>query len=348
MSHEPIFNLDPDISKRLEKLDGEGLEIYVADLLSVFKPLGWKVYVTKTSHDMGGDLILDNPDGVRYVIQAKHRQDEEKSIGLRAVQQAVAAKAAYGAQHSIAMSNAVDFSEPAVKLAKYNGTILWRKEQLQTLYYAAINRDEALLAKLGLELGKPDIEITFPDVPKPSFSSLEQPKPSEEMTIPLPPKIEQSSRIPRRWAPMLLLVIGIITAIVIGVGLRRSSPNPEKLIRDAVIGYDLAYRQALLTNDTSPLLEFAAEEIISRRIQLFVDERIKQGCTLRSDENKPMSIFQVSLGLTDAKVSTQKDWVQILRCQGKPDRVVNQGIFNATYTLRMINGAWKIVETSGN
>ncbi|WP_036198927.1 restriction endonuclease [Meiothermus ruber] len=359
MEHEPLFEPDPDITKRLEKLDGEGLELYVADLLSTFRPLGWKVYVTKRSRDFGGDLVLDNPDGIRYVIQAKHRQDDEKVIGLSAVQQAVAAKAAYGAHHSIAMSNAVDFSEPAKRLAAYNKTILWTKHELQKLYFASIYRDEKLLQEIGLELGKPASlpkpQSTFelvPHIPSPeSVFASQLGQQAEQKTLPLEVRPRFTSDAPKSksrflfWAPAFL--VALLAAIAI-FGLKRvwvasEQPSPE----DVVIGYDRAYRHALNTNDTSQLFEYAAQELISARVQPWIDRRARRGCILFTVEKEPMRVLGIDVRGDVATATVRKSWKQTLVCPGQQDQVKTDGPFEMRYVLKKSDG-WKIVESGGN
>lgn len=351
MSHEPIFDVDSDVSKRLEKLDGEGLELYVADLLSVFKPLGWKVYLTKSSHDMGGDLILDNPDGIRYVIQAKHRQDEEKSVGLRAVQQAVAAKAAYRAQHSIAMSNAVDFSEPAVKLAKYNGTILWRKEQLQLLYNAAMQRDELALAKLGLEIGKPNIDITFPDVPASSPvpkqpNPVEVLEPSKEVSQPIPPP--QPFRVRWLWFGLVVLAGFVAFAFIV----RSSSPRSiltSKLPTDAEILrfvelHDQSWITAQATSNVSLLLPFRTGKAYESATD-GIKNRSGRGCHILISVNAAPQVFVRVRGFSEIEAVIEKNWTSFEVCQGRrTEKPMLNGPFKAVYKMKPTRDGWKIVE----
>ncbi|HEU4743502.1 MAG TPA: restriction endonuclease [Meiothermus sp.] len=360
MEHEPLFEPDSDITRRLEKLDGEGLELYVADLLSTFRPLGWKVYVTKKTYDLGGDLVLDNPDGIRYVIQAKHRQDDEKVIGLAAVQQAVAAKAAYGAHHSIVMSNALDFSEPAKRLAAYNKTILWTKQELQKLYFAAIYHDEKLLQEIGLELGKPIVRVEsqdtselIPYVPSPEPVFTPQLEKSAEQELPLPKEsgFVSGSSIKRKSAWVLWGLISLVAFLtVIAIfgpkrgGVISSPSSPLILPPEAVVmQYDRAYRYALSTNDLSDLYKWAFPDYVDKNIVPFVRERQTKGCVLDTQQVSPPRILSMDKNGTNFTVRVEKRWRQTLKCEGLPDRPILDRAFETTYVLRPAeNGQIKV------
>jgi len=361
MEHEPLFEPDSDITRRLEKLDGEGLELYVADLLSSFRPLGWKVYVTKKTYDLGGDLVLDNPDGTRYVIQVKHRQDNEKVIGLAAVQQAVAAKAAYGAHHSIVISNALDFSEPAKRLAAYNKTLLWTKQELQKLYFAAIYRDEKLLEEIGLELGKPSASaetqntselIPYVPSPKAVFSFQQEKSATQELPLPRASRRFVSGSLTKRKSAWVLWAITGLVAFLIVIatfGIKRdgvaSNPSSPSILspETVVIQYDRAYRHALSTNDLSDLYEWAFPEHVNKKVVPFVRERQRRGCVLDTQQVSPMRILSVDKNGAEFTVRVEKHWRQTLKCEGLPDRPILDKVFVTTYVLSLAeNGQIKI------
>ena len=73
----------------IDTMDGKAFEEYLEVL---FGKLGYKVERTRYVGDYGADLITQK-DGVKTVIQAKRYG---KAVGIKAVQEAVAAKGMYG------------------------------------------------------------------------------------------------------------------------------------------------------------------------------------------------------------------------------------------------------------
>jgi hypothetical protein len=135
----------------------------------------------------------------------------------------------------------------------------------------------------------------------------------------------------------------IATAIVLGffvllmqssspVGAKRPQTysRPEAVVR----GYDLAYRQALNTNDWAPLYEWAFASFLERKVLPFIRERQSRGCVLQTEELEPMRITSVQEHNDLAEVHVSKKWHQILVCRDKPPKeVLNQG-FNTYYLLK--------------
>ncbi|WP_199624637.1 restriction endonuclease [Paenibacillus alkalitolerans] len=86
-------------------MDGRQFEHYLGIL---FKNHGYQVNVTKAAGDYGADLVITK-DGKKTVVQAKRYS---KNVSLKAIQEAVAAKAHYGAVDAWVVTNS-QFTEPA-------------------------------------------------------------------------------------------------------------------------------------------------------------------------------------------------------------------------------------------
>jgi restriction system protein len=108
--------------KDIDRFGGKTFEEYLAVL---FKRLGYKVERTKFAGDYGGDLVL-RKDGVRTVVQAKRYT---KSVGVRAVQEVVAAKGYYDCAQSMVVSNS-SYTKQARELASKNNVELWDRDML--------------------------------------------------------------------------------------------------------------------------------------------------------------------------------------------------------------------------
>ncbi len=80
---------------------------------------------TRAHGDYGADLVLEK-DGVRTVVQAKRWT---KNVGVKAIQEAVAAKPIYRCEHAMVVTNRY-FTEQARRLAKANGVRLWNRDEL--------------------------------------------------------------------------------------------------------------------------------------------------------------------------------------------------------------------------
>lgn len=106
----------------IDRMDGAAFE---EKLWLVFRDLGYLVQSTPYRGDWGADLIVTK-DGVRTVVQAKRYS---KPVGLKAVQEAVTARAKYNCTHSLVVTNNF-FTAQARELAFHNGTELWDRERL--------------------------------------------------------------------------------------------------------------------------------------------------------------------------------------------------------------------------
>ncbi len=81
-------------------------------LKTIFEKQGYKVMLTKKSHDYGADLIL-NKNNKLSIVQAKCYG---KNIGIKAVQEIIAARAHYKAEDMFVATNRY-FSKEAIILA---------------------------------------------------------------------------------------------------------------------------------------------------------------------------------------------------------------------------------------
>ncbi len=106
----------------LDRLSGEAFEEHVAVR---FRGLGYRVKLTPNGADFGADLVLEK-DGARTVVQAKRWKND---VGVKAVQEVVAAKAHYRAQHALVVTNS-RFTTQAIQLARSNGVELWDRDRL--------------------------------------------------------------------------------------------------------------------------------------------------------------------------------------------------------------------------
>jgi restriction system protein len=106
----------------VDEMDGRTFEMFLS---TIFERLGYDVEVTKYRGDFGADLVVAL-HGVRTVVQAKRWR---KSVGLKAIQEAVAAKAIYDCSHALVVANRY-FTNQAKTLARANGVELWDRDVL--------------------------------------------------------------------------------------------------------------------------------------------------------------------------------------------------------------------------
>jgi restriction system protein len=123
----------------VDRMDGITFERRLDHL---FTDLGYRVERTRARGDYGGDLVLEK-DGVRTVVQAKRWT---KNVGVKAVQEAVAAKPIYGCARAIVVTNRY-FTDQAKRLATANDVGLWNRDRLvDALLQASAGRGEATAA----------------------------------------------------------------------------------------------------------------------------------------------------------------------------------------------------------
>ncbi|WP_412676090.1 restriction endonuclease [Bacillus paramycoides] len=115
----------------IDHMNGQQFEEYLSSLYHSF---GYKTEVTKGSGDFGADLILEINDE-KIIVQAKRYSNK---VSIQAVQEIVAAKGYYRANHVWVVTNNY-FTEPARKLADANDVLLIDRDLLIKLS-AQVNR----------------------------------------------------------------------------------------------------------------------------------------------------------------------------------------------------------------
>ncbi len=129
----------------LDNLDGLDFEKYLEGL---FRKLGYTVKRTVYQGDYGADLIIQKA-GVQTVVQAKRYN---RNVGLKAIQEVVAAKSYYHCQKAMVITNHA-YTQQAKKLAKANDVELWDRDDLvKTLLSvkqnAVSNEEPAIISTL--------------------------------------------------------------------------------------------------------------------------------------------------------------------------------------------------------
>jgi restriction system protein len=124
----PILNID--------RMTGHQFEIFLKEL---FKSLGYRVKKTPDSGDFGADLYMEK-DGKTYIVQAKRYKSK---VGIKAVQEIVAAKSYYKAEYAIVVTNNY-FTEAAKELAKKNNVILCERPDLIKL----VEKSKMIMGKI--------------------------------------------------------------------------------------------------------------------------------------------------------------------------------------------------------
>ncbi|MEF8680460.1 UNVERIFIED_CONTAM: restriction endonuclease [Bacillus cereus] len=118
----------------IDQMNGLQFEKYLG---SLYQSLGYNTEVTKGSGDFGADLILEN-NSEKIIIQAKRYSNK---VSIQAVQEIVAAKGFYNAEHAWVVTNNY-FTAPARKLADANNVLLIDRDLLIKLS-AQVNRTKA-------------------------------------------------------------------------------------------------------------------------------------------------------------------------------------------------------------
>ncbi len=106
----------------IDKMDGKTFEKYLEVL---FRKLGYRVERTRYIGDYGADLVTAK-NGVKTIIQAKRYKSK---VGVKAIQEAVAAKGYYECQEAMVVTNSV-YTRQAIELARANGVKLWDRNDL--------------------------------------------------------------------------------------------------------------------------------------------------------------------------------------------------------------------------
>lgn len=113
-------------SGSMDELEGHEFEYYCADLLRGHGFL--EVEVTKGSGDYGIDILAEK-DGITYAVQCKCYH---APVGVSSVQEAYAGRDFYDRMVGAVMTNQY-FTEPAVKMARKLGILLWDRGYLEEM-----------------------------------------------------------------------------------------------------------------------------------------------------------------------------------------------------------------------
>ena len=121
--------LETDITK-IDIMQGYEFEELVR---TVYFYLGYKTELTKKSRDFGADIILEDPNAKKIVVQAKRYNGQ---VGTKAVQEIHAAKQHYGAEDAWVVTNS-HFSVAAEELARETNVRLIDREEFMEHYARA-------------------------------------------------------------------------------------------------------------------------------------------------------------------------------------------------------------------
>jgi len=117
---------------------GTKFEHIIADL---YKTMGYNAIKTPDTNDNGADVVaIDTIKKVGFLIQCKHTEDVNKTMGKQPIQEVTAALKAYEAEYKgvkftpMAITNAAKFSEGARELAASNGVKLVARSELGKMF----------------------------------------------------------------------------------------------------------------------------------------------------------------------------------------------------------------------
>jgi HJR/Mrr/RecB family endonuclease len=120
--HRLKSTLSIDFSK-IDELSGVEFENL---LLDKFSTVGFKIESTPKTGDFGADLIVENREGSRIIIQCKRFKSK---VNLKAVQEVVGAMGHYVGDYGVVITNN-SFLNSAVKLAESHDIELWDGDKL--------------------------------------------------------------------------------------------------------------------------------------------------------------------------------------------------------------------------
>lgn len=124
----------------IDSVGGLAFEQIIADLYNGMKD--FTAEKTPDTNDFGADVVVkSSADNTGLLIQCKHVDNPDKSIGNAGIQQICAAVAYYADKHKckfqpVVVTNAENFTAGAIKLSKENGVKLIARRELETLLAA--------------------------------------------------------------------------------------------------------------------------------------------------------------------------------------------------------------------
>ena len=114
------FSIDFSKVDELSGIEFENL------LLDKFAAMGFKAESTPKTGDFGADLIVENKEGTRIIVQCKRFKSK---VNLKAVQEVVGAMGHYAGDFGVVITND-SFLNSAVKLAESHDIELWDGDKL--------------------------------------------------------------------------------------------------------------------------------------------------------------------------------------------------------------------------
>lgn len=117
----------------IDAMDGVTFEQYLEVL---FRKLGYQAERTRATGDFGADVIITR-DRVRTIVQAKRYS---KNVGVKAVQEVVAAQRMYQGARTMVVTNR-DYTTQAKQLAQVNKVELWDRDRLVDAILKAQKQD---------------------------------------------------------------------------------------------------------------------------------------------------------------------------------------------------------------
>lgn len=341
---DPLFDLlfrliqDPEDALRGNG-KGEILELLVE---SLFRRLpGWvSQRPTSTfSGDFGADIIATSLRGTKYVIQCKNHA---QPIGVDDVAKTHAARDFYGGSKAIVISIS-GFTEPAKTLAQNLGVVLWGLDELRLLFEAA--RSDEAKKRLGLwEESK-------------EYSKISEVLARTESTLPSS-RISRFSALWRNWRKKTYL--GFLLVVAVGFALTLSLTAPfrakpllkrfsEADVRQVILGYDQAYRQAQASGNLSILYPWAEKAFVEQsRFSRDISSRQQRGCVMQIEERHPLRIESISYAKDTIRVSVKKDWVMTEYCLDGSAKRHFVGPFAVSYSLKPSAGRLKVASATVN
>ncbi|MGE5371702.1 MAG: restriction endonuclease [Solirubrobacterales bacterium] len=155
----------------IDQIDGMSGKTFEKYLEVLFTKLGYKVERTQYIGDYGADLITSK-NGVKTVIQAKRYKNK---VGIKAVQEAVAAKGKYGCTKAMVVTNSF-YTNQAIELAKANAVELWNRDDLVRALLSVKDTPAPLPAKAEAEVVPlPQVHEMQPEASEPEAAATEEP-----------------------------------------------------------------------------------------------------------------------------------------------------------------------------
>jgi restriction system protein len=140
----------------IDQMSGKTFEKYLEVL---FEKLGYRVERTRYIGDYGADLVTAK-EGVKTVIQAKRYKGK---AGVKAIQEAVAAKGYYDCSRAMVVTNSF-FTQQAIELARRNQVELWDRSKLVEALLSV--KDNVVVGAFGQTQAAASMDIQSSDVPQ--------------------------------------------------------------------------------------------------------------------------------------------------------------------------------------